>query len=125
MAKVKVSKENVPKGTTVEVPDLGYFPNGETTELDDTVWKRYRLQHGLDLPDNHTVELNVGGSPVREPIRLEETEGSPVGAEPEPQNIDNMRKDQLVDLAESRGINTEGKKADELREALSPGSEKG
>lgn len=43
--KVKVDYPNKPKGATIDIPGLGSFKNGSTSEVEDSAWERFLNRH--------------------------------------------------------------------------------
>lgn len=117
MPSVKVALDNLPDGATVEVPYLGYFKNGTTTEVDQNKWDRF-VNHspvGANFAEEDTLELTTEKQKEDAEAfkKLATLEGSSAD-----DLEDDYKKDELVSLADSMGISTEGKNKDELAEDI-------
>lgn len=108
--KVKLNKDNVAKGTPVEVQGLGSFPNGKTSTVSEATWRRF-LAENPDFPEDYTFEISTTSAPPGP------TQGTGTA---EPQlNVDSMNKEELKTEAERRGIEVGDKTAAQLRTELS------
>lgn len=109
MATVTINQDNYPEGHELEVPYLGLFPNGQTSEVDDDAWDRFVAHTGFEGD-----ELVIDNSVVREEAEAR-AEAQELLHEPE----DEVTKDALLKQAKALGIkgySTMNK--DELRTAI-------
>lgn len=106
MAKVSVNYDNLPKGKVVEITGLGQFKNGETSDVDDRRWERFKRQNNYEGDS-----LTVGTQQAREA-----TEALRTASEAD---LDDAKKDELVDAAGAVGVDQpSGKTKDELKQEL-------
>jgi hypothetical protein len=104
MAKVTVKTAGRPKGAPVEVVGLGLFKNGETAEVDDARWNRFKKAH----PDVEGDELTIDTTNVREQAKQREEE-----------RLDNMDKSELIQTAEHSGADFNPRdNKDDIRQAI-------
>lgn len=118
MPSVKVDLDNLPKGTLVEVPYLGGFENGTTTEVDEDRWNTFRTlsPNGQALPEGtDTYEVSTAAQKEATEAHKDRTEAAGLTAD---ELEDEHKKDDLIRLAESMGITTAGKNKDELAEDI-------
>lgn len=132
MPQVKVAFDNIPEGQEVEVPYLGLFENGSTTEVDQDQWDRFvaNAPGGERYEDQDTLEVGTEAAQrateehrtLRE-AALAETTGQPADQESESETeakpLSDYKKDELVEMAKGRIEGASDMKKDELVEALS------
>jgi len=136
MATVEVKYDNLPQDAKVEVPYLGVFKNGSTTEVDERKWNRYlnnfpgaeqhRESGKLTLTTAEASRLSKARASAQDAARASAGEqvGGTVGSsgsgaqDGSETPLEDRKKDELEDMAKALGIETEGKKKSELAEAI-------
>lgn len=137
MATVEINYDNVAKGTKLEVPYLGVFENGSTSEVDDVKWERFLRNHpnaealreagGLTLTTKAQKAASAARREAREAAAASEGSGtgdaSPgaqggSGGDTDAKPLEDHNKSDLEEMASGMGIDTEGKKKSELVEAI-------
>lgn len=60
MASVTLNIEERPQGAEVEVPYLGLLKNGETAEIEDSRWERFKAYRGEgNFPEDGVVRIDT------------------------------------------------------------------
>lgn len=118
MPTVTINLENIPQGEMVEIPYLGYFENGVTTEVEQARWDRYVEYSGAAArfsEDSDSLEISTEQ-------QREEAESArrlaELGGDTPEELEDEYKKSELVNMAESMGIETSSKNKDELAEEI-------
>lgn len=109
--KVKVDLDNLPKGALVEVPNLGAFENGSTTEVSDARWERFVTHDpvGQHYADEDMYEVSTAKQKA-------DTEAYASLSKSDPED---EKKAELVDRARLMGIDDPSSMTvDQLREAI-------
>lgn len=105
MGTVTVRLDGRPNGALVEVPDLGLFPNGETTDVEEGRWQRYQLLH----PEFDGDEIVISTKQNREEAEeREEAMRALRGSD----DLSDLNKDQLQGIARTVGVDPNQKKDD-------------
>lgn len=121
MPTVKIGLENLAEDAVVEVPYLGYFKNNTTSEVDQDKWDRFvnynpvgaTFAEGEDTFELTTQKQNELSEQHAERLRVMADAGGDAEA-----LEDENKKDELISLAESMNIETEGKNKDQLAEEI-------
>lgn len=104
MAEVTVNLNNRPADSEIEVPILGLFKNGTTTQIDEGRWERYKNYRGEgNYPEDGKIVFST--EQVREEAEVRAEAEEAVAAV---QDLDELKKDELVALADARGIDSTG-----------------
>lgn len=121
MPSVRVNLGSRPKDTVVEIPILGAFKNGTTTEVDASRWRRFQEARG---EGNYPEDGNLVIDTVKQREEAESFAKQLGEAEKtaEKQGVDSLKKDELTTLAASRGVpNPDDKTKAQLQDELGEG----
>lgn len=137
MATVEIDYDNMPKDADLEVPYLGVFKNGSTSEVEDAKWERFLRNHPNPEPlrEAGKLVLTTKAQRAESAARREAqqaaaaSEGVSTGRAPsgaqagsegsgEPTPLEDYNKSELEKMASNMDIDIEGKKKSELVEAI-------
>lgn len=133
MASVEIKYDNLPKGAKVEVPYLGVFENGSTTEVDDSKWNRYLNNFPGAEQYRETGKLVLGTAEARKLSEArsaaqdaaQEAQTSPGGGEASPTDsgsqtpLEDRSKSELQEMARALQVeDADNKKKSDLVESI-------